>query len=314
MPQPPDEQAPTPAAGSAFDGFGHVARSIGQLIAPTTLLTAVLFYFGWAHVYWYFNYFGVDSTTLNPSISEYLMRTVDALFVPLTIAGLTGMAVLWGYIALPDSVRARRPGRWATLVIALIAGAVLVNGLSRIYVVTPLNKGLCVAPVSIIAGVLTFWLLVVLRRERLRESRPSTAPPPAQAVAVVEWVILFLMVGINLFWIATDYSVAVGQTRAREWAAQLPTSPQVIIYSEKELHFSGPDVRTTTCATEPGTESAYRFRYDGMAPLSRIGDHYVLVPRSWRAGHGAAIVLPAQSPGAIRFEFRLAGDTVPATC
>jgi hypothetical protein len=104
-----------------------------------------------------------------------------------------------------------------------------------------------VAPVSIIAGVLIFWLLVVLCRQRLRESLPATAPPPSQAAAVAEWVILFLMVGINLFWIATDYSVAVGKTRAREWAAQLPTSSQVVIYSEKELHLSGPDVRTASC-------------------------------------------------------------------
>ncbi|WP_330231246.1 hypothetical protein OHA40_01375 [Nocardia sp. NBC_00508] len=314
MSQPPDEQTSTLPTGSAFDGFTHVARSIGQLVAPTTLLTAVLFYFGWAHVYWFFNYFGVDSTTLNPSIREYLMRTVDTLFVPLIFVGLIGMSVLWGYIALPDSIRARQPSRWATTVIAMIAAAVIVNGVSRIYVVTPLNKGLCVAPVSIIASVLVLWLLVVLRRKRLRERRPATAPPPSQAATVAEWAILFTMVGINLFWIATDYSVAVGQTRAREWAAQLPTSSHVIIYSEKDLHLSRSDVRTTTCGTDGSTGSAYRFRYDGLVPLSRIGDHYILVPRTWTRGHGAAIVLPAQSPGAIRFEFRLAGDSAPATC
>ncbi|MGQ4601220.1 hypothetical protein [Nocardia sp. R6R-6] len=314
MSQPPGEQASPPATGSAFDGFTHVAKSIGQLVAPTTLLTAVLFYFGWAHVYWYFNYFGVDSTTLNPSIREYLMRTVDTLFVPLTLVGLIGMTLLWGYIALPDSVRARQPPRWATAVIAVIAGAVLVNGLSRIYVVTPLNKGLCVAPVSIIAGVLVLWLLVVLRRQRLRERLPATATLPSAAAGVAEWVILFTMVGINLFWIATDYSVAVGQTRAREWAAQLSTSSHVIIYSEKQLHLSRSDVRTTVCGTDSDAGSAYRFRYDGLVPLSRIGDHYVLVPRTWTPGHGAAIVLPAQSPGAIRFEFRLAGDSAPDTC
>ncbi|MEV6320720.1 hypothetical protein AB0M45_05905 [Nocardia sp. NPDC051787] len=314
MSQPPADQAPTPPTGSAFDGFTHVARSIGQLVAPTTLLTAVLFYFGWAHVYWFFNYFGVDSTTLNPSIREYLMRTVDTLYVPLIFVGLIGMAVLWGYISLPDSIRSRQPSRWATAVIAVIAAAVLVNGVSRIYVVTPLNKGLCVAPLSIIAGVLVLWMLVVLRRKRLRERLPTTAPPPSQAATVAEWTILFIMVGINLFWIATDYSVAVGQTRAREWAAQLSTSSHVIIYSEKDLHLSRSDVRTTACGTDGSTGSAYRFRYDGLVPLSRIGDHYVLVPRTWTRGHGAAIVLPAQSPGAIRFEFRVAGDSAPATC
>ncbi|MGY2093450.1 hypothetical protein ACW9HO_38345 [Nocardia gipuzkoensis] len=284
------------------------------MVAPTTLLTAVLFYFGWAHVYWFFNYFGVDSTTLNPSIREYLMRTVDALFVPLILVGLIGMALLWGYAALPESARTRRPPRWATTVIAVLATAALINGVSRIYVVTPLNSGLCVAPISIIIGVLVLWLLVVRRRKQLQERTPATAPPPSPAAAVAEWAVLFALVGINLFWIATDYSVAVGQTRAREWAAQLPTSPHVIVYSEKDLHLSRSDVHMTVCSTDPATDSAYRFRYDGLVPLTRIGDHYVLVPNTWTPGHGAAIVLPAQSPGAIRFEFRLAGDSAPATC
>lgn len=311
----PDEQAPPAAAGSPFEGFTHVAGAIGRVVAPTTLLTAVLFYFGWAHVYWFFDYFGVDSTTLNPGIREYLMRTVDTLFVPAIFVGLLGMIVLWGYLALPDSVRAHRPSRWTTVVTAVVAIAVLANGLSRIYVVTPLNSGLCVAPISVIAGVLLLWWLVVLRRKRLRERRPASEVPSSPAAAVVEWAILFTMVGISMFWIATDYSVAVGQTRAQEWADQLSTSSEVIIYSELDLHLSRSDVRTTPCTTPPdGATSAYRFRYDGLVPLTRIGDHYILVPRTWTPGNGAAIVLPAQIPGAVRYEFRKAGDEASEIC
>lgn len=284
------------------------------MVAPTTLLTAVLFYFGWAHVYWFFHYFGVDSTTLNPSIREYLMRTVDALFVPLIIIGTIGMALLWGYTALPGKVRDRRLPRWASVSIAVIAAGVFLNGLSRMYFVTPLNSGLCVAPISIIVGVLMLWLLVVQRRNRQREAQPEATPPQPPPAAIAEWSILFIMVGISLFWIATDYSVAVGQTRAREWAAQLPAQSHVVIYSEKDLHLPKTDVRTTVCKSEPDTESAYRYRYDGLVPLTRIGDHYILVPRAWTPGRGAAIVLPSPNPGAIRFEFRLAKDTVPADC
>ncbi|QBS39284.1 hypothetical protein [Nocardia sp. CS682] len=297
-----------------FDGFTQVAKSVGQVVAPTTLLTALLFYFGWAHVYWFFHYFGVDSTTLNPSTREYLMRTVDTLFVPLIVIGLLSMAVLWGHAALPNSVRERRPAWWVNAVIAVLALAVLLNGVSRVFVVTPLNDGLCVAPVSIIIGVLVLWALVVQRRNRLRAQLPEDAPPRSTAAAVSEWAILFTVVGISLFWIAADYSVAVGQTRAGEWAAQLPTSPQVVIYSEKDLHLSRSDVQMTPCHTDPTAGSAYRFRYDGLVPLTRIGDHYVLVPRTWTPGNGAAIVLPAAPPGAIRFEFRLAGDSPPPTC
>ncbi|WP_107657066.1 hypothetical protein [Nocardia suismassiliense] len=312
MSHPPAEQ---PTTGSAFDGFTQVAKSVGQVVAPTTLLTALLFFFGWHHVYRFFYYFGVDSTTLDPSIREYLMRTVDALFVPLIVVGLLCMAVLWGYTALPNSVRERRPAWWITAVIAVLAVAVLLNGVSRVFVVTALNDGLCVAPVSIIIAVLVLWALIVQRRNRLRAQLPETAPlPRSQAAAVTEWAILFAVIGINLFWIAADYSIAVAQSRASEWAAQLPTSSQVVIYSEKDLHLSHSDVQKARCDTDPTAGSAYRFRYDGLVPLTRIGDHYVLVPRTWTPGNGAAIVLPASPPGAIRFEFRLAGDSPSPTC
>jgi Zn-dependent protease with chaperone function len=39
-------------------------RIVGSIVAPTTLLTALLFYFGWSFAYWFFAYFGVDSTVL----------------------------------------------------------------------------------------------------------------------------------------------------------------------------------------------------------------------------------------------------------
>lgn len=152
---------------------------------------------------------------------------------------------------------------------------------------------------------------------RLRAQPPPDDPAAhAQALAasVAEWSILFVVLGLSLFWIATDYSVAVGQTRAREWAAQLRDQSGVVIYSEKDLHLSRTDVRTTDCHPDPSIPTAYRFRYDGLVPLTRIGDHYVLVPRTWTPGHGAAIALPAAPPGAIRFEFRLAGEVTPPTC
>ncbi|MFE1591480.1 hypothetical protein [Nocardia sp. NPDC058705] len=317
MSHPPNEPDSTrTVTGSPFDGFGTVARSIGQFVAPATLLVAVLFYFGWAHVYWFFHYFGVDSTTLDPSMREYLMRTVDALFVPLTVVAVIGMTLQWGYLALPDSVRRREPGRWVKATVVLVAAAALVNGLSRIYVITPFNRGLCVAPISIIAGTLLLWLMVVRRRARRPRPLPDDAATQSQAfaAAAAEWSVLFVIIGLSLFWIATDYSVAVGQTRARQWAAQLADQPGVVIYSEKDLHLSRTEVRTVDCHPDPAIPAAYRFRYDGLVPLTRIGDHYVLVPRSWTPDRGAAIALPSSPPGAIRFEFRGANESAPPNC
>ena len=126
---------------------------------------------------------------------------------------------------------------------------------------------------------------------------------------------MFVLVAMSLFWIATDYSVAVGQTRARQAAAQLPVRPAVILFSEKDLHLDGFDIRQTVCATPPGTDSAYRFRYDGLVLLIEIGNQYVLLPRTWQRGNGIAIVLPSSGVGATRFEFSTTNDyRPPPTC
>jgi hypothetical protein len=98
-------------------------------------------------------------------------------------------------------------------------------------------------------------------------------------------------------------------------SAQIPYRPAVILFSEKDLHLDGAEIRQTACATPPGSESAYHFRYDGLVLLIDIGNQYVLLPRTWQRGHGTAIVLPSSGIGATRFEFSTTNDFRPApTC
>ncbi|ANZ28501.1 hypothetical protein A4U64_26790 (plasmid) [Rhodococcus sp. WB1] len=290
-----------------------MARIFGEFVAPTTLLTALLFYFGWAHVYWFFDYFGVDSTVLEPSIREYIMRSVDALFVPLIAIAVSGTVLIGGYLALPEAIRRSRHARWHIVALTGAGIAVLINGLSRIFFATPLNSGLVVAPVCIIVGVALLWSASLLRRKRWREADPAL-PPRSEASVLTEWVVIYILVGLSLFWIATDYSVAVGQTRAREAAAQLPARPTVLVYSELDLHFSRSEVRKIACGPDSDVASAYHYRYDGLVLLTTIGDQYVLLPRTWSPGYGAAIVLPKSPPGAIRFEFVYPSATVEPGC
>jgi hypothetical protein len=303
---------PTPAA-SPFAGFSRLVRILGQFIAPTTLLAALLFYFGWAHVYWFFDYFGVDSSVLAPSTREYVIRSVDSLFIPLITVAIAGLTLMWGYIALPERVRRGPSSRWHLAALSTVAVLVLLNGLSRLVIVTPLNRGLCVAPICIIVGVALLWYLVLLRRSRLHEKNPTARRSDASLLC--EWAVMFVLVAMSLFWIATDYSVAVGQTRARQAAAEIPYRPAVILFSEKDLHLDGVDIRQAICATPPGSESAYHFRYNGLVLLIEIGNQYVLLPRTWQRGNGTAIVLPSSGIGATRFEFSTTNDYRPApTC
>jgi hypothetical protein len=308
MSNPPAEPTQAASPASLFAGFSRLVRILGQFVAPTTLLTALLFYFGWAHVYWFFDYFGVDSSVLAPSTREYVMRSVDALFIPLITVAVVGLALMWGHLALPERLRGGPRSRWQLIALTAIGILLLLNGLSRLVVITPVNRGLCVAPICIIVGIVLLWYLTLLRRSRLHAENPT---PRSDAAVLCEWAVMFILVAMSLFWLATDYSVAVGQTRARQLAAEIPYRPEVVLFSEKDLHLDGTDIRETKCTTGPDSDSAYRFRYDGLVLLGEVGGQYVLLPRNWQRGVGTAIVLPKSGVGATRFEFATTNDYVP---
>src|SRR5215472_13847652 len=78
----------------------QLAKILGAVVAPTTLLAALLYYFGWSHAYWFCNYFGVNSTVLGFTTTDYLMRSVDALFVPMTVAASAALLAVWGHSVL----------------------------------------------------------------------------------------------------------------------------------------------------------------------------------------------------------------------
>jgi hypothetical protein len=308
MSNPPPEGTQQAAP---FAGFSRLVRILGQFVAPTTLVTALLFYFGWAHVYWFFDYFGVDSSVLGASTTDYVMRAVDALFIPLIVIAVVGLALMWGYIALPQRVRRGPTAHWQLTSLTVIAILLLANGLTALYDGTRwvLNSGLCVAPICVIVGVVLLWYLILLRRNRIGQTSRS------DAAILCEWAVMFILVAMSLFWIATDYSVAVGQTRARQQAELIPYRPEAILFSEKDLHLDDADVHKTVCTTAPGLQSAYNFRYDGLVLMIEMGSHYVLVPSNWKRGDGTAVVLPKDGIGATRLEFATAHNyRPPPTC
>ncbi|MFI6595908.1 hypothetical protein ACIBHX_06650 [Nonomuraea sp. NPDC050536] len=259
---------------------------VGAVAAPTTLLTAVLFYFGWSHAYWFYDYFGVDSALLGLSTQDYLQLSVDGLFVPLTVAACAGLAVLWIRALLRD----RRIPASRLLVPAMTGCGLLLtaNGVSRIFTETFLNRGLAVAPLTLAAGVL---LLVYAAHLKVANARP-------QWVSILEWTVVFVLVGLSLFWAANDYSAAVGRSRAQQFVAELPTYPNVTIYSARSLSLNIPGVRQSHCQ-DP--DAAFRYRYDGLKLVLRSANQYLFLPQGWSRETGVAILLPRSD--SLRLEF-----------
>lgn len=295
----------------ASPGLAGLSRVFGNVVAPTTLLTAVLYYFGYMHAWYFFGYFGLNSTMLGFSTIDYVMRSVDALSVPVTTAAILGLLALWGNALLVPRLRARRGRRASVRVIrGIAAGGVALAVVSIVLTfATSRSPGslVALAPVGFGLGVLVTAYAVHLHRVLAgRRNREDAASGWARTA---EWAIVFALVGISLFGAATDYASAVGQSRASHYAAELPFQPDVVLYSERNLELSQPGVTQIRCR-DP--KAAYQFRYDGLALLLESGGKYVLFPREWTAGNGAALVLPEGGP--FRMEFYPGRSPARATC
>jgi len=305
-PKPQDE----PGGGS----LPQLARLLGGVIAPTSLLTGLLYYFGWLHAYYLFDYFGVNSTALGFGSADYLMRSVDALYMPLTIAAIVTLLALWGHAALLPQLRAGSR-EFRTLFLRLVTGLGIVTtatcGALTLAIGAQSGAYVALAPVGFGAGVLVLAYSVHMRRILGGKGR---------AVALVsgwgeaaEWMITFFLIGVSLFTAATDYAGGVGVSRARELAAELPAQPGVVVYSKQSLDLPHANVTETRCRS---SDAAYGYRYDGLVLVLESSGKYLLLPRAWtRAGGSAAILL--QEGDAIRLEFYPAGAAPaasPAAC
>lgn len=309
---------PAPATGLADQlaapALSQLFRTLGVIAAPTTLLSALLYYFGWMHAYAFFGYFGVHSTLLGLTTQDFVQRSVDGLFVPMVVVacavllGVWGHAMLRSWLAVGVNLRALR----GLLLTAALGGlALTVVGMSSVVGRPLVSEPVAAAPLSLAVGVLLLVYAVHLWRALAAAARGTdrAALPPWAAVA--EWAAVFVLVGLSLFWAAADYATAVGVSRARNFVAGLPDEPAAVLYSAQSLSLAMPGVQELRCHDPDAT---YRFRYDGLKLVLQSGDQYVFVPAAWSPADGIATVIPRS--GTLRLEFLPASATAapPPTC
>jgi hypothetical protein len=289
-----------PAEAELASALPHVLRTVGSVVAPTSLLTALFIHFGMMDAIGYFRYFGVNITVLNLPFYEYLTLSSDSAVVPLIYLAAAAALGVWIY-QLPVRPMSASTRRFALVVLApasTVAGLALV-GLALadvlldggVFPVTFLEgRGL-----SLSIGILLLGFAGRLRRVLTGTRRPGTVP---ESGSVARTGVLFLLVSVGLFWAVGNYAFGVGETRARGLAAILSCRPDVVVYSEKSLNLSTPGIRESI-AQNPDT--AYRFRYDGLKLVPQSGSQYVLLPNGWTPENSIAIVVP-RTP-ALRLEF-----------
>ncbi|MGH3785544.1 MAG: hypothetical protein ACRDRG_03105 [Pseudonocardiaceae bacterium] len=296
----------TPAEAIEYEAataLPQVLKIVGSVVAPTTLLTALLFYFGLMFSIGYFRYFGVNWTVLNLPVQDYLILSASSSIVPLIYVTGAMLLALWLYqLPLETMPAGARRIMLRVLIPSVAIVGLALTGMAMVdvwYPVFPPVLPLESRGLSFSIGVLLLTYAARLRRVLTAQRRPARVLRRVPAgMIVAKWGAVFILVSVGLFWAAVSYAINVGESAAQGLEVDLLCEANVVIHSEKSLSLQAPGVREVT---DQVADAAYRFRYEGLKLVPQSGSHYLFLPATWTHAEGVAILLPRSE--ALRLEF-----------
>ena len=271
MPETPETETDSSLVGSQGR---RVAGLIVAVVAPVTLITALAYYFGYRRESAFAGYFGIDPSALGFTTNDYVLRSVDALFVPITVVLLVVFAALFLYALAGD-----RFGRVDLRPVAAVAGlCALILGIA-------LLAGKPLAHDYAYLQALGPAVGVALLLYALARSRSVSRHALGAAVFVGIAVVL-----VSLFWATSDYADTRGRAQATQLARDITVLPSMTIFSKENLdiHPLAPGGGVPQ-PVQPGggcqlitvrkfAHGAYPFSYEGFSLLLRSGGNYFLTP------------------------------------
>lgn len=301
----------------------HVERWVSvatTVLAPATVLSALLFYFGYVSSRAQFLYFGVDVDTIGLSTRDYVMRSPQALLVPALVFALGGAGLLLAHIAirsrvrlvhaglgdqtLPDAERdawsARATSLQQTIRRALLTGVVLLAAGLMLLFAYPLVDGWqpygVVTPLLIAAGA-------ALAAYAWRLPGTADQPPPDADDALLRTAALALtcaVIATCMFWATATVAQWSGRGAAMRIARSLDDLPAVILDTQERLLLTDGVTQESALQESPG--QTFRYRYRGLRLLIQGDGRLFLVPQVWSPSD-STVVVPLDETVRIRFQF-----------
>jgi hypothetical protein len=312
-------------SGGNFERWMSLATTI---VAPATVLSALLFYFGYVSSRAQYAYFGVDVDTIGLGTRDYVMRSPQPLLVPLLVLTLVGVAALRLHVFIGRRIAEATPGasgparlaRYLRLArrgeiagfVVLAAGIILL--LSYPYLrswplfnlVTPLMLAIGAAIVAYSSRIQT------LLRPPVAEAAPQTELAPGTrahaehsmlALRRTASVLIFVVIIANIFWATATIAQWSGRGLAHYNATHLTDLPSVILDTKERLYLRDPGVEET--ALPEAADQTFHYRYRHLRLLIEGHDRMFLVPDKWSASD-STLVVPLD--GSVRVQFQFVND------
>lgn len=311
-PAPEESEAASEAPGEPAPerglGFEKWMGFLSSFVAPLTLVTALLFYFGYVSTREFFLYFGIDVDIIGLSSQEFVMRSPGALFIPVMILLLLAAGLIVGhrrlrrYLEGADAAHRRR----LIAIIAWTGIALLLVGLVLAFLIPVL--------VEWDYGQLLTPLLLAIGAGLAAYAASTVRALGGSGIGRSVVVILVLVLVAGTFWSTATIAKWWGLGQARALASDLTTLPAVVL-DTKELIYPGNaaiELRElgqppAVPAVEGAKSPTFGFRYFGLRLLAQGGGRLYLVPDEWSA-NASTIVVPYDD---VRVRFRFLPDADP---
>ncbi len=275
----------TEAAAPTGSVWSHVLGYVSVIGPPATVVTALVFYFGWARAKAQAEWMGLHVNLFGYTTRDFALLSISALYLPLLLLVALGMLWVWLDRILRSRVDRGSAGRLSTTLprAALVVAAALI-GLMVVLLFAERVYSPLYAPYLITVGVLVAAWAVRIRRYA---AAGDGGQRPAEQRAV-QATLLLVLVALLLFWGTSNFAEARGRGLAEALEANLLWLPRAQVYSQEPLGLDVPGVTTH----EMGTDEAPLYRYDGLRLLSVSGERYFFLHEGWSVEEGTVVVLP----------------------
>ncbi len=310
-----------------------------SIVAPATVLSALLFYFGYVASRSQYAYFGIDVDTVGLSTQDYIMRSPQPLLVPLLVLTLIGVGFLTLNIAIrrfitsavkrtaDDAIMAHpwaNPARHVqrtrrivhcarflglamlTVGVALLFMYAYVRDWALYALVTPLLIAFGVALAAYASSLLNLQRNVQRQQAAAAlplDSRPVPAEPEGSVIA--RWtvgVLIYIVIGAGIFWTTATIAQWSGLGLAKYDAQHLDALPSIILDTKERLFLrDGPVIGETVLP--PSNGQTFHYRYRGLRLLIESQNRMFLVPYQWSPSDSTLIV-PLDGSVRIQFQFQ----------
>lgn len=288
---------------SQFERYLSLGASV---VAPITIISALLFYFGYVSSRAQYAYFGIDVDTIGLSTQDYVMRSPQPLLVPLLVLVVIAVALVAVHLWVTAWLGRARPER-ARIVThrALYIGLVILAAGITLIILYPVLADWpyynLVTPiiVAVGAGVVAYSWRLVSRLPPQPDALPSPAGSPA--LRRMGLVLLCVLVAATLFWSTATIAQWSGRGLARQDARHLDDLPRVILDTKERLYITDPFIKETALPASEG--QTFRYRYRNLRLLIQGKDRMFLVPDAWSASD-STLVVPLDDSVRVRFQFQ----------